>query len=53
MKNRYATALIGGYDLIAKDIFSEVKLLNNKSIFININSDKVKKTVYLTLKYLN
>ena len=43
MKNRYATALIGGYDLIAKDIFSEVKLLNNKSIFININSDKVKK----------
>ena len=41
MKNSEPTAIIGGYDLIAKSFFSETRLLNKESIFINLNNKKI------------
>lgn len=40
MKNSDPTAIIGGYDAIAKSFFSETRLLNKESIFINLNNKK-------------
>ncbi len=43
MKNRQPIAIIGGYDFISKSFFSKVKLINNKSIYINVSSKRVKR----------
>ena len=44
MGNKNPIAIIGGYDSIAKSFYSKTKLLNNKSIFINVDSIKRKKS---------
>ena len=45
MGNKNPIAMIGGYDSIAKSFYSKTKLLNNKSIFINVDSIKRKKSI--------
>tara|TARA_Y100000816_G_scaffold26165_1_gene16794 strand:+ start:15850 stop:16704 length:855 start_codon:yes stop_codon:yes gene_type:complete len=42
MKNSPPTAIIGGYDPIAKSFFSALKAKNKKSIFINVANKKIK-----------
>ena len=39
MKSSQPIALIGGYDPIAKSFFSRTMMLNNGSIFINVNDN--------------
>ena len=47
MKDSQPLAIIGGYDMISKAFFTESKKINNNSIFINLNNNKVKnKKVY-------
>ena len=47
MKNNQPLAIIGGYDMISKAFFTESKKINNNSIFINLNNNKVKnKKIY-------
>ena len=47
MKNSQPLAIIGGYDMISKAFFTESKKINNNSIFINLNNNKVKnKKIY-------
>ena len=47
MKNSQPLAIIGGYDMISKAFFTECKKINNNSIFINLNNNKVKnKKIY-------
>ena len=47
MKNNQSLAIIGGYDMISKAFFTECKKINNNSIFINLNNNKVKnKKIY-------
>ena len=47
MKNSQPLAIIGGYDMISKAFFIESKKMNSKSIFINLNNNKVKnKNIY-------
>ena len=43
MKSSQPIAIIGGYDLIARSFFSKIKILNKKSIFINVHYKKIKK----------
>ena len=47
MKNSHPIAIIGGYDAISSSFFAKTKLLNQNSIFINVNSKKTnKKGIY-------
>ena len=47
MKDSQPLAIIGGYDMISKAFFTESKKINNNSIFINLNNNKVKnKKIY-------
>ena len=47
MKNNQPIAIIGGYDMISKDFFTESKISNNNSIFINLNNNKINdKNIY-------
>ncbi len=47
MKNNQSLAIIGGYDLISKAIFTECKKYADNSIFINLNNNQIKnKKVY-------
>ncbi len=47
MKNNPAICIMGGYDLLSKSFFSETKLKNKNSIFINLNEVKIhRKNVY-------
>ena len=47
MKDSQPLAIIGGYDMISKAFFTERKKINNNSIFINLNNNKVKnKKIY-------
>ena len=42
MKDSQPLAIIGGYDMISKAFFTESKKINDNSIFINLNNNKVK-----------
>ena len=42
MKNNQSLAIIGGYDMISKAIFTECKKFNDNSIFINLNNNQIK-----------
>ena len=47
MKDSQPLAIIGGYDMISKAFFTESKKINNNSIFINLNNNKIKnKKIY-------
>ncbi len=50
MKSSQPIALIGGYDPIAKSFFSRTMMLNNGSIFINVNDKIIKRNNVLNLK---
>tara|TARA_A100001035_G_scaffold273747_1_gene264692 strand:- start:864 stop:1685 length:822 start_codon:yes stop_codon:yes gene_type:complete len=41
MRSNIPIAVIGGYDAISMSFFSKARLLNNKSIFINVNNKKI------------
>ncbi len=43
MRSNYPIAVIGGYDAISMSFFSKARLLNNKSIFINVYNNKKNK----------
>ena len=47
MKDSQPLAIIGGYDMISKALFLEIKKNNNNSIFINLNNNKIEiKKIY-------
>ena len=41
MRSNIPIAVIGGYDAISMSFFSKARLLNNKSIFINVNNKRI------------
>ena len=42
MKNNQPTAIIGGFDLIARSFYTKIKLVNKKSIFINVQRKEIR-----------
>jgi DUF1009 family protein len=50
MKYNQSLAIIGGYEMISKEFFTECKKLNSNSIFININNNKIKGNKIYNLK---
>ena len=47
MLNNKPICIIGGYDLLSKSFFSELRAINPASIFINVNGKKpIQKNVF-------